>query len=283
MKVFIDGEYYSRAEAKVSVFDHGLLYGDGVFEGLRIYNGKVFKLKEHIERLYLSARAILLDVPMGKEDMENAVVGTVKANNKINGYIRLVITRGEGLLGLDPAQCSKASVIIIVDDLQLYPEEYYKKGIQIVTASSRRIRPDSLDPRIKSLNYLNNIMAKIEAKQAGCLEAVMLNSEGFVSECTADNIFIVKGNEILTPAPYHGALDGITMRTVMEMAGSLGIKTTETTITRYDLYNAEECFLTGTGAEIMPVIKIDSRGIGDGNPGPITDDLIKHFRSVVMA
>lgn len=283
MKVFIDGEYYGRAEAKVSVFDHGLLYGDGVFEGLRIYNGKVFKLKEHIDRLYLSAGAILLDIPMGKEDMENAVVGTVKANNKINGYIRLVITRGEGLLGLDPAQCSKASVIIIVDDLQLYPEEYYKKGIQIVTASSRRIRPDSLDPRIKSLNYLNNIMAKIEAKQAGCLEAVMLNSEGFVSECTADNIFIVKGHEILTPAPYHGALDGITMRTVMEMAGSLGLKTTETTITRYDLYNAEECFLTGTGAEIMPVIKIDSRVIGDGNPGPVTNDLIRHFRSVVMA
>jgi len=283
MKIFIDGKYYSRADAKVSVFDHGLLYGDGVFEGLRIYNGKVFKLKEHIERLYFSAKAILLDIPMEEEDLENAVIDTVKANKKINGYIRLVITRGEGLLGLDPAQCKKASVIIIVDDLQLYPEEYYKKGIQIVTAPTRRIRPDSLDPRIKSLNYLNNIMAKIEAKQAGCLEAVMLNSEGFVSECTADNIFIVKDNEILTPAPYHGALDGITMRTVMEIAQSLGIKTSESAITRYDLYNADECFLTGTGAEIMPVIKIDSRLIGDGTPGSVTDYLIKHFRNVVMA
>ena len=283
MKIFIDGKYYSRADAKVSVFDHGLLYGDGVFEGLRIYNGKVFKLKEHIERLYFSAKAILLDIPMEEEDLENAVIDTVKANKKINGYIRLVITRGEGLLGLDPAQCKKASVIIIVDDLQLYPEEYYKKGIQIVTAPTRRIRPDSLDPRIKSLNYLNNIMAKIEAKQAGCLEAVMLNSEGFVSECTADNIFIVKDNEILTPAPYHGALDGITMRTVMEIAQSLGIKTSESAITRYDLYNDDECFLTGTGAEIMPVIKIDSRLIGDGTPGSVTDYLIKHFRNVVMA
>ena len=283
MKIFIDGKYYSRADAKVSVFDDGLPYGDGVDEGLRIYNRKVFKLKEHIERLYFSAKAILLDIPMEEEDLENAVIDTVKANKKINGYIRLVITRGEGLLGLDPAQCKKASVIIIVDDLQLYPEEYYKKGIQIVTAPTRRIRPDSLDPRIKSLNYLNNIMAKIEAKQAGCLEAVMLNSEGFVSECTADNIFIVKDNEILTPAPYHGALDGITMRTVMEIAQSLGIKTSESAITRYDLYNADECFLTGTGAEIMPVIKIDSRLIGDGTPGSVTDYLIKHFRNVVMA
>jgi len=218
MKIYIDGKYCDRADAKISVFDHGLLYGDGVFEGIRIYNTKVFKLEEHIERLYQSAKAIFLDIPMSKEDMRNSVLDTVMINEKKDGYIRLIVTRGEGQLGIDPASCKKATVIIIVSDIQLYPDEYYKNGIEIITAPSRRMSSDSLDPRIKSLNYLNNIMAKLEARQAGCLEAVMLNREGFVVECTADNIFIIKNNELLTPAPYHGALYGITMRTIMEIA-----------------------------------------------------------------
>jgi len=252
MKIYIDGKYYDRAEARISVFDHGLLYGDGVFEGLRVYGGRVFKLKEHIERLYMSAKAILLDIPMTPDQMGNAVSEAVKVNGKENGYIRLIVTRGEGQLGIDPASCARPSVIIIVGDIQMYPDEYYEKGVAIITSSSRRMPSDCLDPRIKSLNYLNNIMAKLEARQAGCLEAVMLNGEGFVAECTGDNIFIVKNNELLTPAPYQGALDGITMQTVLELAESIGIKTHQTTMTRYDLYNADECFMTGTGAEIIP-------------------------------
>ena len=281
MKIYIDGSFYDRAEAKVSVFDHGLLYGDGVFEGIRIYNGKVFRLKEHIERLYQSAKAILLEIPLKKEEMENAVLETVEINRKEQGYIRLIVTRGEGLLGIDPVSCRKPTVIIIVADIQLYPAEYYKKGIEIITSSSRRMPPDCLDPRIKSLNYLNNIMAKLEARQAGCLEAVMLNREGFVAECTGDNIFIVKNRELLTPAPYHGALDGITMQTIMELAESLKIKIHRLTLTRYDLYNADECFMTGTGAEIIPVIKIDGRMIGDGTPGFVTERLISGFKKLV--
>ncbi|MDA8339531.1 MAG: branched-chain-amino-acid transaminase [Nitrospiraceae bacterium] len=280
MKIYIDGKYYDREDAKISVFDHGLLYGDGVFEGIRIYNTKVFKLEEHIERLYRSAKAILLEIPMTKEEMGNAALDAVKINEKENGYIRLIVTRGEGQLGIDPVSCKKATVIIIVSDIQLYPEEYYKNGIEIVTASSRRIPSDGLDPRIKSLNYLNNIMAKLEARQAGCLEAVMLNKEGFVAECTGDNIFVVKGVELFTPAPYHGALDGITMGTVMEIAETLGITTHETTLTRYDLYNADECFMTGTGAEIIPVIKIDGRTIGEGKPGSITEKLVNGFKKL---
>lgn len=282
MKIFINGKYYDKADAQISVFDHGLLYGDGVFEGIRIYNGRVFKLKEHIERLYQSAKAILLDIPMTKGEMEKAVMGAVKINKKENGYIRLMATRGEGLLGVDPSTCKRATIIIIVADIQAYPEKYYKNGIEIITASSRRIPSDCLDPRIKTLNYLNNIMAKIEARQANCLEAVMLNREGFVAECTGDNILIVKNDEILTPASNQGALDGITMSTVIEIANSLKIKTHKTALTRYDLYNADECFLTGTGAEIIPVIKIDGRVIGDGRIGAITRRLIKGFKELVM-
>jgi branched-chain amino acid aminotransferase len=282
MKIYIDGKYYDRAEARISVFDHGFLYGDGIFEGIRVYNGKVFRLREHVERLYHSAQALLLDIPLKTEDMERAVLDTVRMNRKKNGYIRLIVTRGEGLLGIEPSSCKTPSVIIIVSDIRLYPEEYYKKGIAIVTASSRRIPPDCLDPRVKSLNYLNNIMAKLEAKQAGCLEAVMLNTDGFVAECTGDNIFIVKKDELYTPATYHGALDGITRQTVIELAESLGIKTHETSLTRYDLYNADECFMTGTGAEIIPVIKTDGRKISDGMPGTVTKKLINRFRKTVM-
>jgi branched-chain amino acid aminotransferase len=281
MKVYIDGKYYDRGEAMISVFDHGLLYGDGVFEGIRIYKGKVFKLKEHIERLYQSAKAILLDVPIGQTEMEKAVFEAVRINAKNDGYIRLIITRGEGPLGLDPAQCAKPMVIIIVGDIQLYPQEYYEKGIAVVTAASRRMPADSLDPRVKSLNYLNNVMAKIEAKQAGCLEAVLLNHEGYVTECTADNIFIVKNGTLLTPAPHYGALDGITRMTVLNIAPSCGITSLETALTRYDLYTADECFMTGTGAEIMPVTKIDGRLIGNGSPGPVTMRLIEGFRKLV--
>lgn len=282
MKIYIDGKYYDKADAKVSVFDHGLLYGDGVFEGIRIYNGKVFRLKEHIERLYESAKAVLLEIPMTKEEMKAAVLDAVKANERKDGYIRLVITRGEGSLGLDPSSCKKATVIIIVSDIQLYPKEYYEKGIALVTVTSRRIPSECLDPRIKSLNYLNNIMAKLEAKQAGCLEAVMLNHQGFVAECTADNIFIVKEGRLLTPAAYHGALEGITRQTVMEIAEKISIKSEETTLAPYDLYTADECFMTGTGAEIVPVIKIDGRVIGNGMPGKITKVLWENFRRYVL-
>jgi len=282
MKIYIDGKYYAREDAVISVFDHGLLYGDGVFEGIRIYNGKVFKLTEHIERLFQSAKAIHLDITMKKEGMEAAVLEAVKINKKDNGYIRLIVTRGVGLLGIEPTTCKKPTVIIIISDIQLYPEGYYKKGIEIVTASSKRMPSDCLDPRIKSLNYLNNIMAKIEAKNAGCLEAVMLNKEGFVAECTGDNIFMVKNRELFTPAPYHGALDGITMETVIDLGTSLGFKMHQAALTRYDLYNADECFMTGTGAEIIPVVRIDQRVIGNGKPGEITKKLIKKFKDLVM-
>lgn len=282
MKIYIDGKYYDKSNAKISVFDHGLLYGDGVFEGIRIYNGKVFKLKEHIQRLYDSAKAILLEILMTMKEMEAAVEDAVKVNEKKDGYIRLVVTRGEGSLGLDPALCKKATVIVIVDNIQLYPKEYYEKGIEVITVATRRIPSECLDPRIKSLNYLNNILAKIEAKQAGCLEAVMLNTQGFVAECSADNIFIVKNGGLLTPAAYHGALDGVTRQTVMELAEKMGIKTYEATLVQYDLYTADECFLTGTGAEIVPVIKIDGRIIGNGRAGSITNMLAEHFKRYVL-
>ncbi len=272
--IYINGTLFKKEDAKISVYDHGLLYGDGVFEGIRIYNGKIFKLTEHLERLYRSAKAIRLAVPLAFQDMEKAVLDTVKINGKENGYIRLIVTRGTGTLGIDPMKCKKATMIIVVDDIQLYPAECYEKGIKIITASSRRVSPDSLDPRIKSLNYLNNIMAKLEAENAGCVEAVMLNREGFVAECTGDNIFIVKDDFLLTPSGSKGALDGITKNTVMRLAEKNRVNARESELTLYDLYNAEECFLTGTGAEIMPVIQIDGRIIGNGKPGKITQLLI---------
>jgi branched-chain amino acid aminotransferase len=281
MKIYINGRYCEKAEAAVSVFDHGLLYGDGVFEGLRIYGGKVFRLEAHLERLYRSAKAILLEIPMSRTHMGEAVLETVRKNRKKDGYIRLIVTRGEGALGIDPSSCGSPTVIIIVGDIQLYPKKLYEKGIEIITASSRRIPSDCFDVRIKSLNYLNNILAKIEARKAGCLEAVMLNRDGFVAECTGDNIFIIMKNGLFAPAPYHGALDGITMQTVMEIAEGLHIGTHQTALTQYDLYNADECFMTGTGAEIMPVIRIDGRTIGAGKPGEVTRRLRDHFRQTV--
>lgn len=281
MKIFIDGRYYEKEDAKISVFDHGLLYGDGIFEGIRIYNGNIFKLKEHIDRLYKSAKAILLKIPMKPEELEKNVEETVKLNNKKNGYIRLVVTRGEGNLGIDPDRCEKASIIIIVSDLQMYPEEYYKNGIEIITSSTLRIPPSAFDPRIKSLNYLNNILAKIEAKKAGVLECVMFNNDGYVVECTGDNIFIISNGKLLTPASYIGALDGITKGTIFEISNILEIPCKEALITKYDLYNSDECFLTGTGAEVIPVVKIDGRIIGEGRPGKLTKQLFDGFRRVI--
>lgn len=283
MKIYIDGKYHGEDDAKISVLDHGLLYGDGVFEGIRVYNSRVFRLSEHVDRLYSSAKAIALTIPMNEKEMEEAVAATVRANNTQDGYIRLIVTRGRGSLGLDPGSCERATVIIIVGDIQLYPEEYYKAGIKLVTASTRRVPPECLDPRIKSLNYLNNILAKMEARAAGALEAVMLNTQGFVTECTADNIFIVKGGRLLTPHPAQGALHGITMRTVSEIAKKRGLECVESAVTQYDLYAADECFITGTGAEVMPVISVDGRIVGDGKPGPITLQLTEDYRKLVAA
>ncbi|MGO9950588.1 MAG: branched-chain-amino-acid transaminase [Dissulfurispiraceae bacterium] len=282
MKIYIDGKFYNRNEARISVFDHGLLYGDGIFEGIRIYNSKVFKLKEHVERLYRSAKAILLNIPIQQAEMEKAVLDTVRINAKIDGYIRVVVTRGEGALGLDPAQCTNPKIIIIAGDIQLYPQEYYEKGIAVVTVATRRMPSDSLDPRVKSLNYLNNIMAKVEARQAGCLEAVMLNHDGYVSECTADNIFVISRGILLTPASHYGALDGITRTTVIKISESFTIPVREAALTRYDLYTSDECFITGTGAEIMPVTMIDGRLVGNGQPGLMTRQLMDGFRNLLL-
>ena len=278
MKVYIDGRFYNEKNAKISVFDHGLLYGDGVFEGIRAYNGRVFKLREHIERLYCSAKAIVLNIPMSPEEMQQAVLLTCKKNKITDGYIRLIVTRGVGTLGLDPNKCKKPTVIIIADKIQLYPPEFYEKGLEIITVPTVRNLHNALNPAIKSLNYLNNILAKIEANIGGYVEAVMLNAEGFVAECTGDNIFIVKKGALLTPPLSAGALYGITRQVVMEIATEMGIPVHEVNLTRYDLFNADECFLTGTAAEIVPVVKIDARTIGDGKPGAITQKLIERYR-----
>jgi len=280
MKIFIDGKYYSERDAKVSVFDHGLLYGDGVFEGIRAYHGHVFKLKEHIDRLFYSAKAILLEIPMSHAALMKATVETCRANKLRDGYIRLVVTRGVGTLGLNPRTCKKPSVIIIADKIQLYPPEYYQRGLDIITVPTVRNLHSALNPAIKSLNYLNNILAKIEANNAGVEEAVMLNAEGFVAECTGDNLFIVKNRALFTPPLSAGALYGITRQTVIELAEEAGLKVSEPNLTRYDLFNADECFLTGTGAELIPVVKIDGRVIGTGKPGPITRRLEEDYHAL---
>jgi branched-chain amino acid aminotransferase len=282
MKIFIDGKFCSERDAKVSVFDHGLLYGDGVFEGIRAYNGRVFKLKEHIDRLFYSAKAILLDIPMTHAEMIQATVETIRANKLRDCYIRLVVTRGIGTLGLNPRNCKKPSVIIIAGKIQLYPEEYYQRGLDIVTVPTTRNLHNSVNPAIKSLNYLNNILAKIEANNAGVEEAIMLNADGFVAECTGDNIFIIKNGALFTPPLSAGALYGITRQTVIELAESLGVKVSEPNLTRYDLFNADECFITGTAAEIVPVVKIDGRVIGTGKPGALTLKLIKEYHALTQ-
>lgn len=279
-KVWINGELFDEADAKISVFDHGLLYGDGVFEGIRIYGGKVFRLREHIERLYESARHIQLEIPLTREAMNQAVLDTVKANAKQDGYIRLVVTRGAGYLGLDPAKTSNPQVIIIVADISLYPIEFYEKGLEVITASIIRNHPNALNPRIKSLNYLNNILAKIEAIRAGCHEAIMLNHNGEVAECTGDNIFLVKRGVLRTPHLVAGMLEGVTRNAVLELAREAKIPVQEMALTRHDVYSADECFLTGTAAEVVPVVKCDGRPIGNGKPGPITRQLRERFHQL---
>ncbi len=283
MKVYIDGKYYDEAKAKISVFDHGLLYGDGVFEGIRAYNGRVFKLKEHIDRLYYSAKAILLNVPLTPEEMTRAVVATCKKNGIRDGYVRLVVTRGVGTLGLNPNRCKRGSVIVIAGKIQLYPHELYENGMEIVTVPTTRNLHSAVNPAIKSLNYLNNILAKIEANTAGVEEAIMLNAEGYVAECTGDNLFIVKAGQLHTPPLYAGALYGITRGVVMELAGAEGVKVAESNLTRYDVFNADECFLTGTGAEIIPVVKVDGRVIGSGKPGPLTRTLVTKYHELTQS
>ena len=280
MKVFVDGKFVDEKKAVVSVFDHGLLYGDGVFEGIRAYNGRVFKLSEHVDRLFYSAKAILLKIPMSHRAICAAVRETCNRNKIRDGYIRLVVTRGAGTLGLDPNRCSKPQVIIIADKIQLYPGTFYKKGLEIVTVPTTRNHTNAVNPAIKSLNYLNNILAKIEAINAGCVEAIMLNSQGFVAECTGDNVFMLKGGQLLTPPLAAGALYGITRGVAIELAKSLGVEVTEPNLTRYDLYNADEVFITGTAAEVVPVVKIDGRQIGTGKPGKLTKNLIKAYQNL---
>ncbi len=279
-RIYINGKFYDKMEAKVSVYDHGFLYGDGVFEGIRIYNGKVFKHKEHIDRLYDSARAIHLTIPISANEMIQAVEQTVKENNKKDGYIRLIVTRGAGSLGLDPRKC-EPNIIIIVDDISLYPKALYENGMEIVTASTIRNHPNAVNARVKSLNYLNNILAKIEGIRAGCQEALMLNHKGEVAECTGDNIFIVKNDKLKTPPVDAGILEGITRNTVIELAQQLNIPFMETSMSRHDVYTADECFLTGSAAEIIAVTKCDERSIGSGKPGPITKKLQEAFKALI--
>lgn len=282
MKVYIDGKFYDEQSAKISVFDHGLLYGDGVFEGIRIYNGRVFRLKEHIDRLFYSAKAILLTLPMSHADIMRATVETCRENGLRDGYIRLVVTRGIGTLGLNPNRCKNPTVIIIAGKIQLYPAELYAKGMDIVTVATTRNLHNAVNPAIKSLNYLNNILAKIEANNAGVEEAIMLNSDGYVAECTGDNLFIVKGKTLQTPPLSAGALYGITRGVCMDLARESGLTVSEPNLTRYDLFNADECFLTGTGAEVIPVVKIDGRVIGTGTPGPVTKDLMTRYHALTQ-
>jgi branched-chain amino acid aminotransferase len=279
-QVYISGKFVPQEEAKISVFDHGLLYGDGVFEGLRAYGGKVFRLREHITRLYESAKAIWLTIPISFDQMCDAVNEAVRINKLDSGYIRLVVTRGAGTLGLDPNRCSNPRVIIIADAISLYPKELYEKGLEIVTVSVQRMHPAALNPRIKSLNYLNNILAKIEGLQAGCIEALMLNHKGEVAECTGDNIFLVRHGELWTPPLEAGILEGVTRDAVIEVARVAEIEVRETPLTKHDVYVADECFLTGTAAEIIPVVKVDSRTIGTGKPGPVTRDLEERFKAL---
>ena len=280
MLIYIDGEFLPQAEAKVSVFDHGLLYGDGVFEGIRSYNGRVFKLDEHLERLYDSAKSIMLEIPISIETMEETVLETLRRNHLTEAYIRLVVTRGVGDLGLDPDKCPKPSIIIIADKIVLYPQKYYEEGLEIVTVSVRRNYAEAINPRIKSLNYLNNILAKIEGKQAGAEEVLMLNAEGYVVECSGDNIFWIKNEVLVTPPVHMGILEGVTRNSVIDLAREAGMRVEERVFTRHDLYIADECFLTGTAAEVIPVVKIDRRSIGDGQPGKITQRLITAFRQL---
>lgn len=278
--VYMNGRMVPEEEACVSVFDHGFLYGDGVFEGIRVYNGRVFKLEEHVQRLLESAQSIMLKVPLEREKLIKAVVDTVNANGLQDAYIRLIISRGVGDLGLDPEKCKGSQVVIIADKITLFPEELYTKGLSVITVATRRNNADVLDPKIKSLNYLNNILVKIEANRAGVLEAVMMTAQGYICEGSGDNIFIYRKGKLMTPPPYLGILEGITRDTIIKLALGEGIHVEEVPFTRHDLYVADECFLTGTAAEVIPVNKVDGRIIGSGKPGPVTRCLIERFREV---
>ncbi|MEA1964028.1 MAG: branched-chain-amino-acid transaminase [Candidatus Aerophobetes bacterium] len=281
--IYLDGKYVSKEEAKVSVFEHGFLYGDGVFEGIRAYGGKVFKLEEHLKRLYNSAKAISLEIPLSREDLKEKVLGTLRKNELKDAYIRLVVSRGEGDLGLDPRKCPHPQVIIITHKIALYSEELYEKGLEVIVSSTRKNIPAALDPRIKSLNYLNNILAKIEANIQGASEAIMLNKDGYIAECTGDNIFIVKEGTLITPPIWIGALEGITRNLILKLATKEGIPIKEEPFTISSLYTSEECFLTGTAAEIAPVTRIDKKTIGKGKAGKITQKLIKNFRQLTQS
>ena len=283
LKVYIGGKLYDKADAKISVYDHGLLYGDGVFEGIRAYAGRVFRLREHVDRLYDSARSIHLEIPMTRADMSQAVVDTLAANKLKDAYIRLIVTRGAGSLGLDPRKTTDPQVIIITDSISLYPAELYEHGLKIITAGTMRNHPSALNPRVKSLNYLNSILAKIEGTNAGCLEALMLNHKGEVAECTGDNIFAVRRGALHTPSIDAGILEGITRDAVIELARKAGIAVFERAMDRHDIYTADECFLTGTAAEVIPVVECDGRPIGPGKPGPITLDLRERFHALVRS
>lgn len=278
-KVYLNGKLVDKEQATVSVYDHGLLYGDGVFEGIRVYGGKVFLLEDHIDRLYESAAAIRLQIPMAPAELTRATRDTVAANGLDDGYVRLVVTRGAGTLGLDPRRTANPQIIIIADTITLYPGEVYEQGLKLITASTIRNHPQALSARIKSLNYLNNILAKIEGTDADCVEALMVNHLGHVAECTGDNIFIVKNGVLKTPSADSGILEGITRNCVIRLAREAGVEVRETTLIRHDIYVADECFLTGTAAEVVPVISLDGRPIGAGKPGPVTRDLLARFRA----
>lgn len=280
--IFLNGEFVPKDEAKVSVYDHGYLYGDGVFEGIRVYSGNVFRLREHLVRLYESAKSIMLEIPYSLDEVTNIVVETIRQNKLSNGYIRLVVSRGAGNLGLDPDSCKKPNVVVIAEQLSLFPQEYYKKGIPVVTVATRRNRPDVLSPQVKSLNYLNNILVRIEAKLAGVQEALMLNDQGYIAEGSGDNVFIVKGNKLITPPSSAGALEGITRNAILEIGKKLGYDVREELFTRHDVYVADEVFLTGTAAEVIAVTTVDGRTIGLGQTGPHTNRLLEEFRKLVI-
>jgi branched-chain amino acid aminotransferase len=280
-KIYINGRYYDKPDAKISVYDHGLLYGDGVFEGIRIYSGKAFKLKEHVVRLFESARHIKLEIPLTPEQMIKAINDTIALNNKKDGYIRPIVTRGAGSLGLDPRKCADPQVIVIVDDITMYPAELYETGMEIATVSTIRNHPNAVSPRVKSLNYLNNILAKLEGIMSGCLESLMLNQKGEIAECSGDNIFLVKRGILRTPPIDAGILEGITRNTVIDLAKAARITVEEVALTRHDVFTADECFLTGTAAEIIPVTKCDARVIGSGKPGPVTRQLRETYHRLV--
>ncbi len=281
MKIYIDGEFFDEQDARISVLDHGLLYGDGIFEGIRIYRKNIFRLDEHLERLEYSAKAICMKLPMSRAELAAATVETCRRNGLNDGYIRLVVTRGKGSLGLSPASCARPTVIIIAGKIALYPKEHYINGLKVITVPTRRVNGAALSPQVKSLNYLNNILAKVEANHLGYDEAFMLNDQGYVAECTGDNVFLLHKGELYTPSIVSGALNGITRATAIDIAKELGIPVHETTVSRYDLWTADECFLTGTAAEIVPVVEIDARTIGDGKPGQITQRFLEKFHQRV--